>query len=176
MPDNSDGSNGSNGNGQNEFGELVQWINPEKLEYKSTDRQKAFRRLARRMADNGDVFKKQWYRSSGKSESANLKDHAVTPSEWKRWCKDSRFIGWFYEDFPEAEPVSEEELCLLDNVWWRGVYDGMRNGESWAFDRYSKVRFAKTEQAQTSADLKELRDYLGGDSSGNNWRLPSAEA
>ena len=37
MPKNNDGSNKNPG-------ELVQWINPDSLEYKSTDRQKAFRR------------------------------------------------------------------------------------------------------------------------------------
>ena len=165
MPKNNDGSNKNPG-------ELVQWINPDSLEYKSTDRQKAFRRLARRLADSGQVFKKDWYRASGKSESVELKDHGVAPSEFKRWCKNSKFIGWFFEDFPEVEPVSEQELCLLDSVWWEGVHKGMQDGESWAYDRYAKVRF----QAQSSEELRELREYLGGDTSGNNWRLPSAEA
>ena len=170
MPSNNDDSNNKNS------GELVQWINPDMLEYKATDRQRAFRRLARRLADSGQVFKKDWYRASGKSESAHLKDHAVTPSEFKRWCKNSKFLGWFFEDFPEVEPISEQELCLMDTVWWEGVHKGMQDGESWAYDRYAKVRFQKTEQAQSSEELRELREYLGGESSGNNWRLPSAEA
>ena len=172
----SDGSNGNDGNGQGFKGELGQWINPEKLEFKPTARQKAFRRIARRMVSNGCFLKTSWYQESNRSESEVLKGHPVNPKEWRKWCKEARFGTWFYEDFPEVEPVSEEELRMLDRQWWQGVSNGMNEGESWAFDKYAKVRFAKQEAQQASAEMSELKDYLGKGSSGSKWRLPSAEA
>jgi len=65
---------------------------------------------------------------------------------------------------------------MLDRQWWQGVSNGMNEGESWAFDKYAKVRFAKQEAQQASAEMSELKDYLGKGSSGSKWRLPSAEA
>jgi hypothetical protein len=172
----SNGSDGNDGNGQNFTGELVQWINPEKLEFKPTDRQKAFRRIARRMIANDCYFKDQWYRESTKSESEALKGHPVTPREWRQWCKEGRFGTWFFEDCAEVEPMSREELQMLDRSWWKGVANGMHEGEAWAFDKYAKVRFAKEEAGKATAEMSELKDYLGRGSAGDKWRLPSVEA
>ena len=170
------GDNKPKKNGKKTACELIQWINPDTVPFKATDRQKAFRRLARRLVSNGTYFKKDWYKESAKSAAADFKDHPVGPKEWRKWCRNDKFGAWFFEDFPEVEKISEEELRMLDNQWWDGVHEGMSNGESWAFDKYAKVRFSKEEAQRNTAETKELSEYLRSSSSGAKWRLPSAEA
>ena len=121
--------------------ELTPWIDPELLDYKPTERQSAFRRCVRNCVMSGKYFKADWYRASARSESEAFKGHPVTPSEFKKWSQKKSFMVWFFEDFPETEPISEQELQMIEHKWWRGVLDAMDEGEEWAFRAFAKVRF-----------------------------------
>ena len=83
---------------------------------------------------------------------------------------------WFFEDFPEADPISEQEMQMIEHKWWRGVLDAMDEGEEWAFRAFAKVRFEARKVEQQRAENKELSDYLGGGSEGGAWHINAPEA
>ena len=156
--------------------EVVQWIDPEAYNFEPTDRQKAFRRHVRHCVTNGIFLKSRWYTECLKSQSEKLKKHPVNTKDWRQWVKKAGFLAWFYEEFPEVDPISDQELRMMDNKWWDGVLQAMHEGEEWAYKIFARVRFHNAEVAQAKAETKELQDYLGRDSAGGAWRLPSAEA
>jgi hypothetical protein len=168
------GRNGSNG--KSAANELTPWIDPELLEYKPTARQKAFRRVARNCVLGGQLLKSDWYVASSRSESEAFKGHPVAPSEWKRWSAKKGFLVWFYEDFPEAEPLSEQELQMIEHKWWRGILDAMDAGEEWGYRAFAKVRYEAKRAEQDKADSKELREFLGSGSEGAAWHINAPEA
>ncbi len=121
-------------------------------------------------------MKSDWYRASARSESEAFKGHPVTPSEFKKWSQKKGFMVWFFEDFPEADPISEQEMQMIEHKWWRGVLDAMDEGEEWAFRAFAKVRFEARKVEQQRAENKELSDYLGGGSEGGAWHINAPEA
>ena len=168
---------GRNGrNGKSAANELTPWIDPELLDYNPTARQKAFRRVARHCVLNGKCLKSDWYASSAKSESEAFKDHPVAPSEFKRWTGKKSFLVWFYEDFPEAEPLSEQELQMIEHKWWNGVLEAMDAGEEWAYRAFAKVRYESRKAEQNRVENKELQDFLGNGSEGSAWHINAPEA
>ena len=168
---------GRNGkNGKSAANELTPWIDPELLDYKPTDRQKAFRRVARNCVLNGHLLKRHWYGASAKAESEAFKGHPVTPSEFRRWAAKKSFLVWFYEDFPEAEPLSEQELQMIEHKWWQGVLDAMDAGEEWAYRAFAKVRYEAKRVDQQKAENKELQEYIGNASEGAAWHINAPEA
>ena len=168
---------GRNGrNGKSAANELTPWIDPELLEYKATDRQKAFRRVARNCVLNGKYLKRHWYAASSRSESEVFKEHPVAPSEFRRWSAKKAFMVWFFEDFPEVEPVSEQELQMIEHKWWQGILDAMDAGEEWGYRAFAKVRYEGRMVEQQKAENKELQDYIGNSSEGSAWHINAPEA
>ena len=163
-------------NGKSAANELTPWIDPELLDYKATDRQKAFRRVARNCVLGGKFIKSDWYAASARSESEAFKDHPVTPSEFRRWGAKKAFMVWFYEDFPEAEPLSEQELQMIEHKWWKGVLEAMDAGEDWAYRAFAKFRFEARQVEQNRTQNKELQDFLGNGSEGSGWHINAPEA
>lgn len=152
--------------------EFSQWVEPSDWVYNASTRQTVFRTIARELVDGGHLFRKDWFkcsRTDGRMKSG------VTLSEWNSWCNDGRFVGWFYEDFPEAVPISKEEYALMDSVWIDGVLDSMRSGEDWAYKLYANVRFKNERKREVNEESRELRSYLN-ETSGSRWRSPTAEA
>jgi len=166
--------NGNNGSPASS--ELMAWIDPELLDYKPKLRQSAFRRIARRMVIQGNLLKSDWYGATTTSESEAFKGHPVTPSEFRRWTQKRGFLVWFYEDFPEAEPISEQELQMIEHKWWRGVLDAMDAGEEWAFRIFAKIRYESKAAIQNKVKDKELSDFLGNSSEGAAWHANAPEA
>jgi len=168
---------GRNGrNGKSAANELTPWIDPELLDYKPTDRQRAFRRVARNCVLNGNLLKRHWYAASTRSESDAFKGHPVAPSEFRKWTAKKAFLVWFYEDFPEVEPLSEQELQMIEHKWWQGVLDAMDAGEEWAYRAFAKVRYEARRVEQQKAENKELQDYIGNSSEGAAWHINAPEA
>jgi|TARA_R110001583_G_scaffold125733_3_gene277298 hypothetical protein len=163
-------------NGKSAASELTPWIDPELLDYKATDRQKAFRRVARNCVLGGNFIKSDWYSASSRSGSEAFKDHPVTPSEFRRWGAKKAFMVWFYEDFPEVEPLSEQELQMIEHKWWKGVLEAMDAGEDWAYRAFAKVRFEARQVEQSRTQNKELQDFLGNGSEGSGWHINAPEA
>ncbi|HCO00181.1 MAG TPA: hypothetical protein DIT31_07950 [Methylophaga sp.] len=163
-------------NGRSGKTELTPWIDPELLDYKPTDRQSAFRRCVRNCVLNGKYLKADWYRASARSEAEAFKGHPVAPSEFKKWSQKKGFMVWFFEDFPEADPITEQELRMIEHKWWRGVLDAMDEGEEWAFRAFAKVRFEARKVEQQRAENKELSDFLGSGSEGGAWHANAPEA
>tara|TARA_R110000851_G_scaffold320809_1_gene485862 strand:+ start:337 stop:591 length:255 start_codon:yes stop_codon:yes gene_type:complete len=83
---------------------------------------------------------------------------------------------WFYEDFPEVEPLSEQELQMIEHKWWQGVLDAMDAGEEWAYRAFAKVRYEARRVDQQKAETKELREYIGNGSEGSAWHTNVPEA
>ena len=156
--------------------ELTPWIDPELLDYKPTDRQSAFRRRVRNCVLSGKFLKADWYRASARSESEAFKGHPVTPREFKRWAAKKGFMVWFYEDCPAAEPISAQEMQMIEHTWWRGVLDAMDEGEEWAYRAFAEVRFEARRVEQERVDNKELSDFLGSQSEGGAWHINAPEA
>ena len=168
---------GRNGNNKKSAAnELTPWIDPELLDYKATDRQKAFRRVARNCVLSGKYLKRHWYLSSSRSESESFKGHPVTPSEFRRWSAKKAFMVWFFEDFPEVEPISEQEPQMIEHKWWQGVLDAMDEGEEWGYRAFAKVRYEARRVDQQKADNKELEEYIGNTSEGSAWYINAPEA
>ena len=163
-------------NGRSGKTALTPWIAPELLDYKPTDRQSAFRRCVRNCVLNGKYLKADWYRASARSEAEAFKGHPVSPSEFKKWSQKKGFMVWFFEDFPEADPITEQELRMIEHKWWRGVLDAMDEGEEWAFRAFAKVRFEARKVEQQRAENKELSDFLGNGSEGGAWHVNAPEA
>ncbi|MAH48918.1 hypothetical protein CMI37_24030 [Candidatus Pacearchaeota archaeon] len=168
------GRNGNNG--KKIPSELIGWIDPELLNHKPTDRQKAFRRVARHCVLNSKLLKSDWYAATTTSESEAFKSHPVTPSEWRRWTVRKSFMVWFYEDFPEVEPLSEQELQMIEHKWWKGVLDAMDAGEEWAYRAFAKVRYESRQAEENRTHTKELKEYLGNTSEGEAWHINAPEA
>ena len=147
-------------------GDGSKWI------YEPTELQLSFRRFVRELVDEGVYLKKDWFRKSRKSGRF---DRGVTISDWNRWAKDGSFVAWFFEEFPEAAPMSKEEYALLDSLWASGVMKGMREGEEWSYRLYAGVRFKGDRRAGDEDETRELRSYLN-DTGGSKWRVPTAEA
>ena len=151
-------------NGRSGRTELTPWIDPELLDYKPTDRQSAFRRCVRNCVLNGKYLKADWYRASARSEAEAFKGHPVAPSEFKKWSQKKGFMVWFFEDFPEADPITEQELRMIEHKWWRGVLDAMDEGVA--------ARMGEQQRAEN----KELSDFLGSGSEGGAWHANAPEA
>ena len=117
-------------------------------------------------------MKKQWFKNSRRD--GRFKD-GVALSDWNRWSADASFVAWFYEDFPEAAPMSKEEHTLLDSLWTDGVVKGMQNDKDWAYKLYANVRFKGEQRKQDREETRELRSYLN-ETGGSRWRTPAAEA
>jgi hypothetical protein len=148
------------------------WIEPNSWIYEATDLQVTFRRFVREQVDDGILMKKQWFKNSRRDGRFN---DGVKLSDWNRWSSEPRFVAWFYEDFPEAAPMSKEEFALVDSLWTDGVVKGMQNDKDWAYKLYANVRFKGEQRVQDREETRELRSYLN-DTSGSKWRTPAAEA
>lgn len=166
--------NGSNGSPKPHG--VTPWIDPDLLNHKPTDRQKAFRRVARHCVVQGKLLKRDWYAGSATSESEIFKGHPVFPKEFRNWTNKKGFLVWFYEDFPEVEPISDQELQMIENKWWQGVLDAMDAGEEWAFRTFAKIRFEAKRAEKDREDTKELGEYLGNGSEGGAWHINAPEA
>lgn len=169
-----------NGNGQKPGGadgelfEVMQWVDPESLKFTPSTRQKYFRNVVRKQVVAGKFFRKHWYQSANAGSDV-FKKEPIGPAELRKWLRSAGFKAWFYDEFPEAEPISEEELRFLDQQWWSGVNDGMSDGQKWAYEVYAKIRFISRKSEQDNSEVKELEEYFrAGDSA--KWRVPAAEA
>tara|TARA_R110002167_G_scaffold119448_1_gene296693 strand:+ start:4806 stop:5264 length:459 start_codon:yes stop_codon:yes gene_type:complete len=141
--------------------------------YEPSDLQERFRLFVRDLVDDGVYLKKDWFKRSRKS--GQFERSGVRISDWNRWSRDARFVAWFFEEFPEASPLSREEYALLDSLWASGVVEGMRGGEEWSYRLYAGVRFKGDRRAGDEEETAELRSYLN-DTGGSRWRSPAAEA
>ena len=132
--------------------------------------QRAFRNVAYELVKIGKVFRREWF---DESTQKHRKMRKVNETLWKHWCKeDPRFVGWFYSEFPDVEPVGEEEFRFLDRRFWEGLRDGMCDKREWAFKQYASVRFKNTKDPDAIVvDLNELRTFLGT-GGGSKWKLP----
>lgn len=156
--------------------EVETWLRVGRVEFEPTPQQKAFRKVAYRLAKKGKYFRGEWFRAT---QDKGYKGLAVSERVWKYWVSGKpEFKEWFFEEFPVPQGVSEDELKCMDSQFWIGVRDAMQGGEEWAYRQYAKTRFeskAAKKEAGSLAEMVQMQDYFKGASS-TGWKLPSGEA
>lgn len=178
----SDDNNGERKNGNRKNGgpldhepePITAWIDPAKLEFKPNKRQEAFRELAISSVEEGQYFQKDWFAKS--RNEPIFKKNPMRQSEWKKWNQSADFKIWFYSEFPVASGPSEFELQMMDQEFWEGVRDGIRDKREWSYKLYAKLRWGDTQAAQRREEAAELRAFLGDGKESNEWHAVVAEA
>lgn len=146
----------------------------EYMGFRATPDQLKFREMAMRMAKKGRYFRAEWFEETRRTVYPGAE---VSESVWQRWIEfNSKFLAWFFDEFPMAQEINDTELKMMDIRFWHGIRDAMESGEEWAYRQYSRVRFERSggKKSQGSpAELDELRRYFksGG---GDRWKNQSS--
>jgi len=169
-------SNNLREDGHVDCSEVDSWLDIGRVKFEPTPQQKAFRKVAYRLARKGKYFRGEWFRAT---QDKGYKGLAVSERVWKFWVSGKpHFKEWFFEEFPVPQGVSEDEMKCMDSQFWIGVRDGMQEGEEWAYRQYAKTRFdgkSAKKEAGSLTEMVQMQDYFKGASS-SGWKLPSGEA
>lgn len=150
--------------------DLQRWVTPEMLrKFKPTAEQAAFQRFASKLADDldeGTPLSREWVRLG---MEAGLK---ISPSIWRRWCKNPLFEVWFYKDMVAAMETTAREITMYEGVWFRGLYQAMLQGHEWAFKLFHRFHWATDTGEDTREYLQAVLDFVknpAGENKPNAW-------
>lgn len=99
----------------------------------------------------------------------------MTWREWKMWNFEDAFRAWFWSELP-VNPVSNEELALMEAKWWESIARGVAAGDPESLRMFSRIRHAEKGGGTTARDSEELRAWAQPKKSGWRAKTEVAEA